>query len=453
MRIEEDFIGPVEVPDKAYYGSFTARAMKNFQLSGILVEMELIRAVALIKLCAARSNSDLGVLEKDKAEAIEKAAQEVLEGKLDSQFVLDAYQAGAGTPLHMNVNEVIANRANEILGGGLGTYENVHPNNHVNMAQSSNNVVPSAVRIACIRLRKGLVAEGKKLEGSLRKKAQESKITKIGRTHLQDAVPMTYEQTFTAYANALEKDIVALQTDIGKLGIGGTATGSGITAHPDFRKKITGELKKHVEIDMAEDAIERTQNMNDLLLFSAALRGYAVTLSRIANDLRLLASGPKAGISEIILPEVEPGSSIMPGKINPSVPEAVNMAAFQVISNDNAIMLGAQSGQLELNFCAPLIGHNLIQDIRLLTNCSMMFCECIDGLSVDGKRSAENFNRTFGYATALNPYLGYKEVSKLVTEAYSRGISLKDLIIEKKIMDEEELEKIISTSFGPSVKV
>lgn len=454
MRIEEDFIGKVEVPDEAYYGCFTARAKNNFRLSGSRVHMELIRAVALIKKCAALANMELGMLGKKEGDAIVSAAKDVLEGRLDDQFVLDAFQAGAGTPLHMNVNEVIANRAEEILGGKKGQYLMVHPNNHVNMSQSSNNVVPSAARIAAIRLSGKMIKEAELLQKSLESKADEYKDTmKIGRTHLQDAVPMSYGQTFAAYAEAVAKDIISMKDTakgMKQLGIGGTATGSGITAHPEFRKAIVKHLKQEVDVEMADDAIEMTQNMNDLLSFSAALRSYAVTISRIANDLRLLSSGPKAGIAEIVLPEVEPGSSIMPGKINPSVPEAVNMVSFQVIANDQAVMLGAQSGQLELNFAAPLIAHNIIQSEELLANCSSMFRECIEGTKVDKKKAEENFGRTFGYATALNPYLGYSRVSKLVAEAYSKGGNLKDLIVEKGIMSREDLEQVISTAKGPA---
>lgn len=455
MREEEDFIGKVNVPDDAYYGSFTARAKENFRLSRQLVHMEFVRAVALIKKCAAEANFELGRLGKKEAEAIVAAAEEVLAGKLDSEFVLDAFQAGAGTPLHMNVNEVIANRAEEILGGKKGEYKIVHPNNHVNMAQSSNNVVPSAMRIASLKLSNHLIESAKELQKSLKNKADEyEEVMKIGRTHLQDAVPMTYGQTFASYAKAVEKDIAEMERaadGIRDLGIGGTATGSGITAHPDFRKTIIGKLRADIDVRMAENAIDMTENMNDMLTFSSALKRYACTLNRIANDLRLYSSGPKAGIAEIILPEVEPGSSIMPGKINPSVPEAVNMVAFQVSANDQAVLLAAQSGQLELNFMAPLATHNVLQSEELLANCTRMFRECIDGTKVDLDNTANNFNKTFGYATALNPYLGYKEVSMLVTEAYRNGMSLKDLILEKGIMEKDDLEKVIATAKGPAL--
>jgi aspartate ammonia-lyase len=456
MRKESDFIGEVEVPEEAYYGSFTARAEKNFRLSGIRVHKELIRSVALIKKCAALANMDLGRLGKEEGEAIVKASQEVMEGKLDGEFVLDAFQAGAGTPLHMNANEVIANRAEEILGGKRGEYKRVHANNHVNMAQSSNNVVPSAVKIAAIVLSARTVSEAEKLRDAFAQKAEKySGLMKIGRTHLQDAVPMTYGQVFASFVRALDKDIAGIKAGVGairELGIGGTAIGSGITAHPEFRGKIVEHLKKEVEVHAAEDAIEMTQSMNDLLALSNALKRYAVTLNRIANDLRLLSSGPKAGIAEILLPPVEPGSSIMPGKVNPSVPEAMNMVCYQVIANDQAIMLGAHSGQLELNFATPLIAHNLLQSEELLANGAEMFrVDCIEGMNVDEKNTEENFARTFGYATALNPYLGYSLVSKLVTEAYGKGVSLRDLVIERGIMGKEDLEKVISTAKGPAL--
>lgn len=458
MREEEDFIGKVKVPDDAYYGSFTARAEKNFQLSGMKVDMELIRAVALIKKCAALANMELKRLDEKTGQAIAEAAQEVIDGRLDDEFILDAFQAGAGTPLHMNVNEVVANRAEELLGGKKGEYKLVHPNNHVNMSQSSNNVIPTAIRIAAIKLSENLINEAELLQKSFRKKAKEYENTmKIGRTHLQDAVPMTYGQLFGAYARAVEKDTAAVKSSLeglGELGVGGTATGSGITAHPEFREKIAGYIAKEGKIGVkpAKDPVELTQNMNDFLMYSAALRSYAVTLCRIANDLRLLSSGPKAGIAEIILPEVEPGSSIMPGKLNPSIPEAVNMVCYQVMGNDNAVLLASQSGQLELNFATPLIAYDILQSEGMLTKCSKMLREsCIDGLKVDKKKAAENLEQTFGYATAFNPYLGYSKVSKLVSEAYGKGVSLKQLIVEKGIMSEENAEKIISSAKGPSL--
>ncbi|MDD5172272.1 MAG: aspartate ammonia-lyase [Candidatus ainarchaeum sp.] len=457
MRTEEDFIGKVQVPDQAYYGSFTARAAENFRLSGMKVHPELIRSLALVKKCAARANAELGRIDQKTAGAIVKAADEVIAGKHDKEFILDAFQAGAGTPLHMNMNEVIANRAEEILGGRKGEYKLVHPNNHVNMAQSSNNEVPSAIKIAALRLATRTMKEAETLQKAFEAKGENYKdVMKIGRTHLQDAVPMTYGQLFGAYARAIEKDRESIRRSldcIREIGIGGTAIGSGITAHPKFSEKTIAYLNKESGLGLkdAKDGFELTQNMNDLLSVSASLRGYAITLNRIANDLRLLASGPKAGIAEIILPEVEPGSSIMPGKVNPSIPEAVNMACFQVIGNDQAVVLAAQAGQLELNFATPLIAHDIFQSAELLANCSEMFRRfCIEGLRVDKERTKENLERSFGYATALNPYLGYKEVSLLVKEAYQKKMSLKELILQKGIMGKGDLEKIAASATGPS---
>ncbi len=456
-RIEEDFIGKVNVPDNAYYGSFTVRAAQNFDLSGIKIMRELTYSVAIIKKCAALTNLELGKLDERVAKAIVKASDELLAGKFDNEFILDAFQAGAGTPLHMNVNEVIANRANELLGGKKGEYKPVHPNNHVNMSQSSNDVVPTAIRLSALSLSVSLKKQANSFIKTLNKRAQEYKnVLKIGRTHLQDAVPMTYGQTFFSYANALSKDLSEIDNAlkrISELGIGGTATGSGITAHPKFREILIRYLKKETGFDVypVDDPIETTQNMNAFVVLSSALRSYSITMNRIANDLRLLASGPKGGISEIILSEVEPGSSIMPGKVNPSIPEAVNMVCIQVIANDQAVSMGAQSGQLELNFCTPLIAHNLLGAEKLLTNCSKMFEGCIATLQVDIEKTKENFEKSFGYATAFNPYLGYSRVSKLVGEAYKNKVSLRQLIIDKGILAQSDVDKIIQSATGPAV--
>jgi aspartate ammonia-lyase len=449
-RIEEDFLGSVNVPDEAYYGAFTVRASETFKLSGLKVNKELIRAIIIIKKCAALANAELKRLDKKIADAIVNACDEALAGKFDDQFILDAFQAGAGTPIHMNVNEVIANRATEIIGGKKGEYV-VHPNNHVNMAQSSNDVVPTAMRLACLKLIKNLILEIESLEQSFLKKADEYKhVIKCGRTHLMDAVQISYGQVFEAFAIAIKKDrkeIEHTREALRALGIGGTAVGTGITAHPQFKERVVFYLNKVTGLDLriAENSVETTQNMNVFLLLSSALRLYATTLNRIANDLRLLSSGPKSGIAEIILPAIEPGSSIMPGKINPSVPEAVNMVCFQVMGNDRTIELAANAGQLELNCMTPVIAHNILNSIELLTNCSRMFNEkCVSGLKVDEKKTKENLENSFAYATALNPYLGYEVVSKLVSEAYKKNIPLKKLILEKKLMDEKELEKILS---------
>ncbi|MFH2106476.1 MAG: aspartate ammonia-lyase [Candidatus Micrarchaeota archaeon] len=455
MRTEEDFLGKAEVPDDAYYGIFTVRASNTFKLSGQKVDLRIIRAVVMIKRAASLANMEVGSLDKQKGDAIVKACDEVLAGKFDKEFILDAFQAGAGTPLHMNVNEVIANRATEIIGGKKGQYL-VHPNNHVNMGQSSNDVTPTAIKIAAILEIKDLDKEIVLLEKLLDAKAKKyAELVKCGRTHLQDAVPVTYGQVFDAYRVSImhDRDIIEKSPDfLGCLGIGGNAIGTGITAHPDFRKKLIAKLNEiaKIEVYASESPIKENQNMNSMLYASSCLRNYAVSLNKIANDLRLLCSGPKTGIGEMILPAVEPGSSIMPGKINPSVPEAVNMCCFQVMGNDHVISLATQSGQLELNWMTPLIGYNLMQSLELLKNATKLFREeCIDGLVVDEKRTKELFDSSFAYATALNPYLGYSLVSKLVTEAYQKGKTLKELILEKKIMDKKDLEKVISIT-GPA---
>ena len=458
MRIEEDFLGKIEVPKNAYYGIFTVRASSTFKLSGILVRPQIIRAVALIKKCAAKVNSDLGKLDPKVSSAIMQASNEVILGKFDNQFIIDEFQAGAGTPLHMNVNEVIANRSEEILGGKKGEYKLVTSNNHVNMSQSSNDVVPTAIRIASYLMAKDLIIEAKSLVNVLNEKGEHYKSTiKIGRTHLQDAVPMTYGQTFDAFARAIEKDVVAIENSlvfVAELGIGGTATGSGITAHPEFRFKLVDLISQETDSPFtpARNTVETTQSMNDLARLSGALRSYATTLNRIANDLRLLVSGPKGGISELVIPEIEPGSSIMPGKINPSIPEAVNLFCFKVIGNDLAISLGSQSGQLELNFATPLIGQSLVESLTLLTNGTKLFNEkCIRGTIVDLKNTEANFNRSICYATAFNPYLGYSWVSKLVRESLESGVSLRELIISRGILSESDVDLIIKSATGPSL--
>jgi aspartate ammonia-lyase len=458
-RTEEDFIGKISVPDDAYYGGFAVRASGAFQLSGRRVRLELIHAVAQIKKAAAQANKELGKLDAKTADAIVKAADDVISGLFDDQFILDAYQAGAGTPLHMNTNEVIANRAIEMLGGKKGDYSKIHPNNHVNMSQSSNDVTPTAVRIASLQLAKPLEAEMLALEKELEKKAKHyANLLSCGRTHLQDAVPISYGQIFAAYAASIRRDRRALQRaleDVSELGIGGTAVGTGITAHPKFKEKIVANIKRNTGLDVrvADDSIETTSSMNCFLLLSGALRSYASTLNRIANDLRLLVSGPKTAIAEIILPEIEPGSSIMPGKVNPSVPEAVNQLCFRVFGNDHAIEHGVNGSQLQLNFFTPLIGECLVESFTLLTNGTRMFnVKCVAGLRVDEERVKANLERSFAFATALNPVLGYSAVSKLVAEAYKRGIPLRQLILEKKLLSEKDLDKYLSAEYAAGPK-
>lgn len=449
-RTEEDFLGKVKVPSEAYYGAFTVRASNTFKLSGLKVDLRLVYAYVTIKKAAALANSELGILDKKIADAIVRAAEEALGGKFDGHFVLDPFQAGAGTPMHMNVNEVLANRATEMLGGKKGEYL-VHPNNHVNLGQSSNDITHTAIRLAALQEIKHLIKEMGELQQAFEKKSKQyAKIIKVGRTHLQDAVPISYGQVFDAYAKSIVNDLNTVRQaaeNLQYLGIGGTAVGTGINRHPKFKENVISHLSKltGTKLKTADSSVRTTGDMNEFLLVSAAFRTYAVTLDRIANDLRLLSSGPYTGLAEIILPEVEPGSSIMPGKINPSVPEAVNMLSYQVIGNDLAVLLACHSAQLELNFATPLIAYNLLQSVDLLKNGTQMFRDkCIAELRVDEKQCRELVEKSFAYATALTPYLGYSVVSKLVREAQQKNKSLKDLIIEKKLLDKKELEKIIS---------
>ncbi len=456
MRVEEDFLGKCEVPKDAYYGIFTVRASSVFRISGQPTDMRIIKAVALIKKAAARVNARLGRLDAHMAKAIETAADEVIAGKHDKEFIIDVFQAGAGTPLHMNTNEVIANRATELMGGKKGEYK-VHPNNHVNMGQSSNDVTPTAVRLAVLfempHLLDQLLLLSKAFEVHAQKYAQAQA---TGRTHLQDAVPIYYGDQFKAYAVALANDV----RDTGRssqllleLGIGGNALGSGIASDPSFRFEIVKELAllSSLKLIPCESPFEKTQFMNEFIDVSSSLSRISVTLTKITNDLRMLVSGPKGGIAEVYIPEVEPGSSIMPGKVNPSVPEMVDMVAYQVIAQCHAVVLSAQSGQLQLNWMTPLIGHSFLSSMTILKNAIQVFrVECIEGLYVDVEHAKAQLWRSFAYATAFNPYLGYSQVSKLVHESIDAKIPLRDLIIKKGIYSEEEVETIIKTSFGPS---
>lgn len=449
-RIEKDVLGEIKVPADSYCGAFTQRAKANFQISGIRAHKEFLVALATVKKATALANIELRQLDKKIGNAIAKAADEVIEGKFDSYFVLDVYQAGAGTPFNMNCNEIIANRATELLGGKLGEYF-VNPNIHVNMAQSTNDVIPTATRMAILLLLKDLADECKKFGLSLRKKADEFKrVLKVGRTHWEDAVPITLGQEFESYAISVEKDakrMLEFAEELKELGIGGTAIGTGITAHPRFPEIIVKKLNELTKLDLktSKSLIELTQNYNCFVAFSGSLKMLAIDLARIANNLSILNSGPKAGIAEIMLPDVEPGSSIMPGKINPSIPECVIMVAFDVIGKDKAVELAAQYSILELNVTCPLIAYNILQSMKLLTNMLRMFRElCINGVKADEKRCKELLDKSTAISTALNPYLGYQVMSRIVKEALKSNISIKDVILRYKLVEEKDLNKILS---------
>ena len=449
-RTERDALGEKKVPAGAYYGIFTQRARENFPVSGQRVHPGLIEAIALIKKAAAAVNAGQGLLEQRLQKAIATAADEVISGKLRQEFPLDAFQAGAGTPTHMNVNEVIANRANEMLGKPLGSYHPVHPNDHVNMGQSSNDVVPTACRIACALASRRLLAEADSLSLSLRGKEKEfGGILKPGRTHLQDAVPVRLGQEFGAFATGVEqarRGISEALESVRELGIGGTAAGTGLNTLPGFPERMASELSSLAgeTFRPAKDLMHTTASMSSLLTLSAALRCLAVQLGKISDDLRLLSSGPRAGISEILLPKVEPGSSIMPGKVNPSVPECLDLVCFQVRGLDHAIELASASGQLQLNFSALLIGQDLLASFDLLANgMSMLRERCIEGLAADEERCRALLGESFCAATALVPYLGYDAVAFLVKRGLDEGKGLMDVMRDIGLLDEKGFAQVL----------
>lgn len=452
-RKEKDALGTVDVPSESYGGSFYTRAFNNFKISNLRAYPSFAKALCMIKMAAAKVNADLGHLDKKKSEAIQKAGKEFLEGKFSEFYDLDIYQAGAGTPFNMTMNEILANRANEIMGGKKGEYNFVHPNDHVNMSQSSNDVTPTAIRIAALMDLAGFFKEAEALGRSLEKKSKEFRdYLKVGRTHLQDAVPITLGQEFGAYhEEVLSKvfEVSIASTLMRKLGIGGTAIGSGINTHKDFSKKICKELTKLCDIKEeefypAENKFRTTHSMSAFLSLSASLRGLAVELLRISNDLRLMASGPLAGFNDILLPEVEPGSSIMPGKVNPSVPECMSMICIQVIGLDQTICLASQQGQFELNWHTPLIMTDLLHQVEILTNGMKMFREhCIDGIKANKKKLEETLNSSTALATALAPYIGYHKVAEMVQESLKKKVPFRKLVPKKyqHLVDAENMTK------------
>lgn len=450
-RLEHDALGNIFVPRDAYYGSFTTRALENFKISDIKAPHTFRYAIACVKYAAAQANTELKKLDPKLSKAILQALEEFMTGSFDHEYQIDIFQAGAGTPYNMNLNEIIANRANEILGAPKGSYTFVHPNNHVNMAQSTNDVFPTSTRIAIIWESKALQKEAQLFMKALRKKAQKfAKILKVGRTHLQDAVPVTLGQEFESWAVAIEKDIRELQhatSLLHEIGLGGTALGTGINTHKNYHKLVTRYLSSITKLPLktTTNLFEMTSNMNAFQTVSSALKNLAITMQRIAQDLKLLNMGPIGGIGEIMLPEVEPGSSIMPGKVNPSVAECIQMIAYQVQGNDYAVELAVMNGQLELNVMTPLILKNLQESCTLLKNGFKLFREfCIDGIIANTKRCHELLEKSLCVATALNPHLGYHATAELVNEALKRGAYLETLIVEKNIMSKAKLEQILN---------
>ena len=452
MRMEHDLLGDRAVPFEAYYGIQTLRGIENFNISGVTLNFYplLIEALASVKMAAAMANHDLGLLDKSLSDAIIRACNEVRNGKFHVHFVVDMIQGGAGTSTNMNANEVIANRALEILGFERGDYKHCHPNNHVNLSQSTNDAYPTAIKIALINSNKKIIEVLKELILSFRRKGEEfSHVIKMGRTQLQDAVPMTLGQEFEAYATTLEEEVERLDENARlflEVNMGATAIGTGINSDPEYAEKVIGHLQKvtGLAIRNAKNLVEATQDTGAFIMYSSALKRTAVKLSKICNDLRLISSGPRTGINEINLPPMQPGSSIMPGKVNPVIPEVVNQIAFKVIGNDLTVTLAAEAGQLELNVMEPVIVQSIFESIEMLKNGMLTLkYKCIDGITANEERCRELVLNSIGLVTALNPVLGYEASTLVAKEALETGRGVYELVLEKKLMSKEELDELL----------
>jgi aspartate ammonia-lyase len=449
-RIERDPLGEKSVPASALYGIQTLRASENFPISGLRPLPAFVDAVIWIKRAAAQVHKQTRRLESRLADAIIQAADEVLGGQHRDQFIVDVYQAGAGTSHNMNCNEVLANRANELLGGSRGTYQPVHPNDHVNMAQSTNDVIPTAMRLAALATLPGTLAGMNRLSQALRAKGKEfDGIIKSGRTHLQDATPIRLGQEFTAYGLTVARHQEKLGQAaewLRELNIGGTAVGTGMNAEPEYAKLMVQELARFTGLELrpGQDLVQLMQSMGDAATLSGALRAYVLDLNKIANDIRLLASGPRTGLAEILLPAVQPGSSIMPGKVNPSIAEMVNQVCYQALGLDTTIAMAAEAGQLELNVMVPVLAHNLIFALLIVGNASRVLAErCVDGLEADPVQCAYWLARSPALVTALAPKIGYAEAAKLAKEAIASGLTVKELVTQKRVLEGEELEEVL----------
>ncbi len=451
-RTEHDLLGNREIPIEYYFGVQTLRAMENFHISRVRLNFfpNFIIGLAMVKEAAAKANRDLGLLENDKAEAIITACHEIISGKLHEHFVVDMVQGGAGTSTNMNINEVVANRALEIMGYGKGNYAIIHPNNHVNMGQSTNDAYPTAVKLATILSTERLIEEVKFMVASLKEKGKEfASVIKMGRTQLQDAVPMTLGQEFDAYAANIEEEIVRLSTNAKlffEVNMGATAIGTGINSDPDYTPicvKYLSEISGY-PLKAAENMIEATNDTGAFVIFSSAVKRLAVKLSKLCNDFRLLSSGPRCGLGEINLPAMQPGSTIMPGKVNPVIPEVVNQVAFKVIGNDLTVTFAAEAGQLELNVMEPIIVHSLFESIEMLCNAMRTLREkCIVGITANEEHLKQMVYNSIGLVTALNPYLGYDISTELAALALQSGRGVYELVLEKGYMSKEELDEVL----------
>jgi aspartate ammonia-lyase len=450
VRTEKDPLGTLEVPDDALYGVQTLRAVQNFPISGLRPLRPFVTAQVWIKKAAALTHRETGRLDARMADAIVQAADEVLAGKHDDQFVVDPYQAGAGTSHNMNVNEVLANRANEILGGTRGTYSPVHPNDHVNMAQSTNDTIPTAIRLACLSELDAFIAAFTGLRDSLAAKGREfDGIVKAGRTHLQDAMPIRLGQEFCAYAGTLDRGLRRVRESadyLRDLGIGGSAVGTGVTVEPQYPALMNRHLQamSGLELRIGQDRIQLMQSMGDAAGFSAALRVLALDLSKIVSDLRMMVMGPRTGIDEIRLPAVQPGSSIMPGKINPSIPEMVNQVCFQVVGCDTTVSMAAEHGQLELNVMMPVIAHNVLLSMRILANAARVLDErCVRGIEANREMCEYWVERSAALATALAPQIGYAAAAEISKRSVKDGVLIRDLVRSEGVLPGAEVDEVL----------
>jgi len=452
MRIEHDLLGRKEIPDDAYYGVQTARALENFHISGVPISQypDLIRGLAMVKLAAARANHECKQFDEKVLKGIEGACAEIMDGKLHDQFKVDLIQGGAGTSTNMVANEVIANRALELMGYKKGQYEHCDPHNHVNCAQSTNDAYPTSLHVAIFLLNAKLVAELKLLVAAFRNKSKEFRdVIKMGRTQLQDAVPMTLGQEFDAFGESLGNEIFALErieAVLYEINMGGTAIGTGLNAPAGYAERCSEHLAKITgkPIRLATDLVEATQDTQPFVLFSSALKSLAIKLSKICNDLRLLASGPRAGLQEINLPPMQPGSSIMPGKVNPVIPEVVNQVCFRAIGNDLAVSMAAEAGQLQLNVMEPIIAFCILESQTMFMNAaSTLRIHCVDGITANVDVCRRYVEHSIGVVTALNPLLGYEKSTELAAEAMKTGKGIVELVREKKLLTEEQIQTVL----------
>lgn len=449
-RNELDSLGEIEVPKDAYYGANSLRANQNFAITGLPVDDKFIDAMLEVKKACAIENGKIGLLKEDQKNAIVAACDDLLNGKYRDNFIVDPIQGGAGTSFNMNANEVIANIANESLGGGLGIYDKVHPNDHVNRGQSTNDVIPTSGKIALVRYFMELKEETAKLIESFEKKAEEFKeVYKMGRTQLQDAIPISLGQEFAAYAKVIRRDHKRFDSAIetlSQVNLGGTAIGTGLNADKTYVEEIVGVLAEvsGLKLSQNEDLIDGTQNLDGFSYASAILKTYASNLSKIANDLRLMSSGPQAGVADIKLPARQAGSSIMPGKVNPVIPEVVNQVAFNVIGNDMTVTMAVEAGQLELNAFEPIIFYNLFESLRTLKGAiNTLRINCVDNITANEKALSDKVQRSVGLVTALAPHIGYQKASEIAHKAIDTGISIRELVLKEGLLDEKELDKIL----------